>query len=623
MEAFDVIVVGGGHAGTEAALASARAGARTLMLTQNIETVGQMSCNPAIGGIGKSHLVKEIDALGGAMALAADRAGIHWRILNSRKGPAVQATRAQADRFLYKLAIREIVEAQSGLSIFQQSVVDLKFKGQKVDSVVTDNGLRIKTKSLVLTVGTFLGGVIHVGLDKQAGGRMGDAPSNLLAQKLRGLELGVGRLKTGTPPRIDGKTVNFDLLKEQPGELNRPTMSFLGKTGDHPRQVSCHIAYTNEKTHNLIKEGLDRSPLYTGKIDGVGPRYCPSIEDKIVRFSDKNQHQIFIEPEGLGTKELYPNGISTSLPYDVQLELVRSIQGFENAHITRPGYAIEYDFFEPRDLYPSLQTKKIEGLFFAGQINGTTGYEEAAAQGLIAGLNAARLCQDKEHWVPKRSEAYIGVLIDDLVTMGTKEPYRMFTSRAEYRLILRQDNADRRLTPKGRELGVIDEERWIKFSEKNDQIDELGKKIKKIFISPTDKKVNALLNKPLGREYSLFEVMKRPEISGTGLLKAVGLQNVSLSVAQQIEIDCKYEGYITRQEKEIEQNRSQHDQPIPLGFCFESIPGLSNEAKQKLALIKPKTLGQAGRIPGMTPAAVSLLMVYLKKGDGTKNAQFD
>ena len=423
--------------------------------------------------------------------------------------------------------------------------------------------------------------------------------------------------------RIDGKTVNFDLLKEQPGELNRPTMSFLGKTGDHPRQVSCHIAYTNEKTHNLIKEGLDRSPLYTGKIDGVGPRYCPSIEDKIVRFSDKNQHQIFIEPEVLGTKELYPNGISTSLPYDVQLELVRSIQGFENAHITRPGYAIEYDFFEPRDLYPSLQTKKIEGLFFAGQINGTTGYEEAAAQGLIAGLNAARLCQDKEHWVPKRSEAYIGVLIDDLVTMGTKEPYRMFTSRAEYRLILRQDNADRRLTPKGRELGVIDEERWIKFSEKNDQIDELGKKIKKIFISPTDKKVNALLNKPLGREYSLFEVMKRPEISGTGLLKAVGLQNVSLSVAQQIEIDCKYEGYITRQEKEIEQNRSQHDQPIPLGFCFESIPGLSNEAKQKLALIKPKTLGQAGRIPGMTPAAVSLLMVYLKKGDGTKNAQFD
>ena len=557
------------------------------------------------------------------MGTAADRAGIHWRILNSRKGPAVQATRAQADRALYKAAIREIVEAQVGLSIFQQSVVDIRFKGQKVDSVVTDNGLRIKTKSLVLTVGTFLGGVIHVGLDKQAGGRMGDAPSNLLAQKLRGLELGVGRLKTGTPPRIDGKTVNFDLLKEQPGELNRPTMSFLGKTGDHPRQVSCHIAYTNEKTHNLIKEGLDRSPLYTGKIDGVGPRYCPSIEDKIVRFSDKNQHQIFIEPEGLGTKELYPNGISTSLPYDVQLELVRSIQGLENAHITRPGYAIEYDFFEPRDLYPSLQTKKIEGLFFAGQINGTTGYEEAAAQGLIAGLNAARLCQDKEHWVPKRSEAYIGVLIDDLVTMGTKEPYRMFTSRAEYRLILRQDNADRRLTPKGRELGVIDEERWIKFSEKNDQIDELGKKIKKIFISPTDKKVNALLNKPLGREYSLFEVMKRPEISGTGLLKAVGLQNVSLSVAQQIEIDCKYEGYITRQEKEIEQNRSQHDQPIPLGFCFESIPGLSNEAKQKLALIKPKTLGQAGRIPGMTPAAVSLLMVYLKKGDGTKNAQFD
>ena len=623
MEAFDVIVVGGGHAGTEAALASARAGARTLMLTQNIETVGQMSCNPAIGGIGKSHLVKEIDALGGAMALAADRAGIHWRILNSRKGPAVQATRAQADSSLYKAAIREIVEAQPGLSIFQQSVVDLKFKGQKVDSVVTDNGLRIKTKSLVLTVGTFLSGVIHVGLDKQAGGRMGDAPSNLLAEKLRGLNFGVGRLKTGTPPRIDGKTVNFDLLEQQPGEPDRPTMSFLGKPKDHPRQVLCHIAHTNEKTHNLIRKGLDQSPLYTGKIDGVGPRYCPSIEDKIVRFSGKNQHQIFIEPEGLGTKELYPNGISTSLPYDVQLDLVRSIEGFENAHITRPGYAIEYDYFEPRDLYPNLQTKKIEGLFFAGQINGTTGYEEAAAQGLIAGLNAARLCQDKELWVPKRSEAYIGVLIDDLVTMGTKEPYRMFTSRAEYRLILRQDNADRRLTPKGRELGIIGEERWAKFSEKSDQIEELTNKIKKIFVAAEDKNVNAMLNKPLGREYSLFEVMKRPEIKGTGLFEAAGLKDISSSVAQQIEIDCKYEGYISRQEKEIEKNRSQFDQPIPSDFCFESIPGLSNEAKQKLTLIKPKNLGQAGRIPGMTPAAVSLLMVYLKKGDSVKNAQVD
>ena len=623
MEAFDVIVVGGGHAGTEAALASARAGAKTLMLTQNIETVGQMSCNPAIGGIGKSHLVKEIDALGGAMALAADRAGIHWRILNSRKGPAVQATRAQADRSLYKAAIREIVEAQSGLSIFQQSVVDFKFKGQKVDSVVTDNGLRIKTKSLVLTVGTFLGGVIHVGLEKQAGGRMGDAPSNLLAEKLRELEFGIGRLKTGTPPRIDGKTVNFNLLEEQPGEQNRPTMSFLGKPEDHPRQVLCYIAHTNEKTHNLIRKGLDRSPLYTGKIDGIGPRYCPSIEDKIVRFSDKSQHQIFIEPEGLGTRELYPNGISTSLPYDVQLELVRSIEGFNNAHITRPGYAIEYDYFEPRDLYPSLQTKKIGGLFFAGQINGTTGYEEAAAQGLIAGLNAARLCQDKELWVPKRSEAYLGVLIDDLVTMGTKEPYRMFTSRAEYRLTLRQDNADRRLTPKGRELGIIGEERWTKFSEKSDQIEQLAKKIKRIFISSEDKNVNAMLNKPLGREYSLFEVMKRPEIKGTGLLKAAGLKDISSSVAQQIEIDCKYEGYISRQEKEIEKNKTQFDQAIPTDFCFESIPGLSNEAKQKLALIKPKNLGQAGRIPGMTPAAVSLLMVYLKKGDSIRNMQVD
>ena len=623
MKAFDVIVVGGGHAGTEAALASARAGASTLLLTQNIETIGQMSCNPAIGGIGKSHLVKEIDALGGAIGIAADRAGIHWRILNSRKGPAVQATRAQADRALYKAAIREIVEAQAGLSIFQQSVVDLRFKGQKVDSVITDSGLRIKTKGLVLTVGTFLGGVIHVGLNKQTGGRMGDAPSNLLAQKLRDIEFGVDRLKTGTPPRIDGKTVNFGLLEEQPGESQRPTMSFLGKPEDHPRQVLCHIAHTNERTHDIIRKGLDRSPLFTGEIEGVGPRYCPSIEDKIKRFSDKNQHQIFIEPEGLGTQELYPNGISTSLPYDVQLDLVRSIKGFEAAHITRPGYAIEYDFFEPRNLYPSLQTKKIVGLFFAGQINGTTGYEEAAAQGLIAGLNAARLSQEKEPWVPKRSEAYVGVMIDDLVTMGTKEPYRMFTSRAEYRLILRQDNADRRLTPKGRELGIIDEKRWTKFCEKRDQIDEIRKKIKKIFISAEDKKVNAMLNKPLCREYSLLEIMKRPEIKGMALLEAAGLKMISSSVAEQIEIDCKYEGYISRQEKEVEKNKSHSDQPIPSDFCFDSIPGLSNEAKQKLALIKPKNLGQAGRIPGMTPAAVSLLMVYLKKGDSIQNVHAD
>ena len=623
MKAFDVIVVGGGHAGTEAALASARAGASTLLLTQNIETIGQMSCNPAIGGIGKSHLVKEIDALGGAMGIAADRAGIHWRILNSRKGPAVQATRAQADRVLYKAAIRKIVEAQVGLSIFQQSVVDIRFKGQRVDAVITDSGLRIKTKGLVLTVGTFLGGVIHVGLNKQTGGRMGEAPSNLLAQKLRDIEFGVDRLKTGTPPRVDGKTVNFGLLEEQPGESQRPTMSFLGKPEDHPQQVLCHIAHTNERTHDIIRKGLDRSPLFTGEIEGVGPRYCPSIEDKIKRFSDKNQHQIFIEPEGLGTQELYPNGISTSLPYDVQLDLVRSIKGFEAAHITRPGYAIEYDFFEPRNLYPSLQTKKIVGLFFAGQINGTTGYEEAAAQGLIAGLNAARLSQEKDAWVPKRSEAYVGVMIDDLVTMGTREPYRMFTSRAEYRLILRQDNADRRLTPKGRDLGIIDEKRWTKFCEKRDQIDEISKKIKKIFISAEDKKVNLMLNKPLGREYSLFEIMKRPEIKGMALLEAAGLKTISSSVAEQIEIDCKYEGYISRQEKEVEKNKSHSDQPIPSDFCFDSIPGLSNEAKQKLALIKPKNLGQAGRIPGMTPAAVSLLMVYLKKGDSIKNVQAD
>ena len=623
MKEFDVVVVGGGHAGTEAALASARAGATTLLLTQNIETIGQMSCNPAIGGIGKSHLVKEIDALGGAMGIAADRAGIHWRILNSRKGPAVQATRAQADRALYKGAIREIVENQIGLSIFQQSVVDLSFNGQKVDSVITDSGVRIKTKSLVLTVGTFLGGVIHVGLNKQTGGRMGDAPSNLLAQKLRDIEFGVDRLKTGTPPRVDGKTVNFGLLEEQPGESQRPTMSFLGKPEDHPQQVLCHIAHTNERTHDIIRKGLDRSPLFTGKIEGVGPRYCPSIEDKIQRFSDKNQHQIFLEPEGLGTQELYPNGISTSLPYDVQLDLIRSIKGFEDAHITRPGYAIEYDFFEPRNLYSSLETKQIGGLFFAGQINGTTGYEEAAAQGLIAGLNAARLSQEKEPWVPKRSEAYVGVMIDDLVTMGTKEPYRMFTSRAEYRLILRQDNADRRLTPKGQELGIIDEKRWTKFCEKRDQIDEIGKKIKKMSISAENKNVNAILKKPLSREYRLFEIMKRPEINGAALLKAAGLEKVSSGVAEQIEIDCKYEGYISRQKKEVEKNKSHSDQSIPSDFCFNSIPGLSNEAKQKLALIKPKNLGQAGRIPGMTPAAVSLLMVYLKKADNIQNVQAD
>ncbi len=618
MKEFEVIVIGGGHAGTEAALASARSGANTLLLTQNIETIGQMSCNPAIGGIGKSHLVKEVDALGGAMAKAADRAGIHWRILNSRKGPAVQATRAQADRAIYKAAIREIVEKQPRLSIFQQSVEDILFKGDKVEAVVTDMGLVLKARTLVLTVGTFLGGVMHVGLDKQRGGRMGDAASTPLAEKLRKMDFGVDRLKTGTPPRIDGKTVNYGVLEEQPGEESRPTMSFLSNPIDHPEQVSCFIAHTNERTHEIIKKGLDRSPLYTGKIEGVGPRYCPSIEDKIVRFSEKNHHQIFIEPEGLKTRELYPNGISTSLPYDVQVEMVKSIKGFENAHITRPGYAIEYDFFEPRNLESNLQTKKIKGLFFAGQINGTTGYEEAAAQGLIAGLNAARTSLGKEPWVPKRSEAYIGVLIDDLVTMGTKEPYRMFTSRAEYRLILRQDNADRRLTPKGRELGIVDDNRWLKFCRKQDAIEKVSGQIKKHFVSPGSPNIDSLLNKPLSREYSLFEILKRPEVEGKSLLESAGFEDLRADVVEQIEIDCKYEGYIKRQQKEVEKNRSQFDQPIPEEFDFVSIPGLSSEAKQKLIQIRPKDLGQAGRIPGLTPAAISLLLVYLKKRGNLK-----
>ena len=524
---FDVIVVGGGHAGTEAALASARAGAATLLLTQNIETLGQMSCNPAIGGIGKSHLVKEIDALGGAMAIAADHAGIHFRILNSRKGPAVRATRAQADRQLYRVAIRQILENQQGLSIFQQSVDDLHIENGRVTGVLTNMGLSFHAPTVVLTVGTFLGGLIHVGMDKQAGGRAGDAPSNALADRLRELPFTVDRLKTGTPPRIDGRSVDFSDLEEQPGDEPRPTMSYLSTLADHPRQVSCHITHTSEQTHDIIRGGLDRSPLYSGEIEGVGPRYCPSIEDKVVRFSDKNSHQIFIEPEGLGTHELYPNGISTSLPYDVQVNLVRSIKGFENAHITRPGYAIEYDYFEPRELEPSLQTRHVEGLYFAGQINGTTGYEEAAAQGLVAGLNAARQSQGKAPWCPKRSEAYIGVLIDDLITMGTREPYRMFTSRAEYRLILRQDNADRRLTETGRELGIVGEDRWNSFCEKRNQIDRLSDEMRVGFIQPGDAGVEALLRQTLSREYSLHDLAKRPEVKVSELLGAIGLREVT------------------------------------------------------------------------------------------------
>lgn len=618
---FDVIVVGGGHAGTEAALAAARCGSRTLLLTQNIETLGQMSCNPAIGGIGKSHLVREIDALGGAMALAADLAGIHFRVLNSRKGPAVRATRAQADRQLYRAAIRQILENQQGLSIFQQSVDDLEIVDGRVVGVVTNMGLVFKAPAVILTVGTFLGGLIHVGMDRQSGGRAGDAPSNALAAKLRELPFTVGRLKTGTPPRIDGKTVDYRDLEEQPGDSPRPVMSYLSSPDDHPGQVSCYITHTSEKTHDIIRGGLDRSPLYSGEIEGVGPRYCPSIEDKVVRFADKNSHQIFIEPEGLGTHELYPNGISTSLPYDVQLDLVHSIKGFENAHITRPGYAIEYDFFEPRELHPSLETRHVQGLYFAGQINGTTGYEEAAAQGLVAGINASRQVQGQPAWCPKRSEAYIGVLIDDLITLGTLEPYRMFTSRAEYRLILRQDNADRRLTEVGRHMGLVDDARWQRYSEKRDAVEALSHNITRQFVQAGNPAVEALLSKPLSREYSLSDLVKRPEINISDLLKAVHIEAPDPEVNEQVEIDVKYQGYIDRQTAEIERLKGQQELPLPDDLNYAAINGLSNEVIQKLNDVRPATLGQASRISGVTPAAVSLLLVYLKKLQKTRVRQ--
>lgn len=610
---FDVIIVGGGHAGTEAALAAARTGADTLLVTQNIETLGQMSCNPAIGGIGKSHLVKEIDALGGVMALAADRAGIHFRVLNGRKGPAVQATRAQADRQLYKAYVREVLERQENLRIFQQSVDDLIVKNESVMGVVTNMGLRFTSHAVVLTVGTFLGGIIHVGMKKQAGGRAGDVSSTRLASRLRELPFSVDRLKTGTPPRIDGTTVDYSGLEEQPGDDPRPVMSYLSTREDHPRQVSCFITHTNEQTHELIRDGLDRSPLYTGVIDGVGPRYCPSIEDKVVKFSDKSSHQIFIEPEGLSTTEIYPNGISTSLPFDVQQQLVRSIKGFENAHISRPGYAIEYDFFEPRDLKPSLETRHLAGLYFAGQINGTTGYEEAAAQGLIAGLNAARQARGEEYWCPKRNEAYIGVLIDDLITMGTREPYRMFTSRAEYRLILRQDNADRRLTEQGRELGLVNDERWRRFSEKREAIDRYSKQLEQTVVHPGDKPIEAMLGQPMSREYRLIELLKRPKVQVKVLMEVCELELSTPDVNEQIEIDCKYEGYISRQQEEIDRISAQQETRIPENMEYSSIQGLSNEVCQKLEIVRPVTIGQAGRISGVTPAAVSLLLVSLKK----------
>ena len=618
---FDVIVVGGGHAGTEAALAASRRGASTLLLTQNIETVGQMSCNPAIGGIGKSHLVKEIDALGGAMALAADAAGIHFRVLNARKGPAVRATRAQADRALYKGAIRAFVEQAPNLRLFQQPVDDLLIEKGGVKGVVTSGGLTFHAKTVILTVGTFLGGIMHVGMQQQPGGRAGDAPSNRLAEKLRALPFRVDRLKTGTPPRIDGKTVDFSALQRQPGDTPRPVMSMIGTPADHPTQVACHIAKTSELTHDIIRAGLSRSPLYSGVIEGVGPRYCPSIEDKVVRFADRPSHQIFIEPEGLGTSELYPNGISTSLPYDVQLDLVRSIDGFGEAHITRPGYAIEYDFFDPRDLKRSLETSFVDGLYFAGQINGTTGYEEAAAQGLIAGINAAASALDLESYTPDRSEAYIGVLIDDLITLGTREPYRMFTSRAEYRLVLRQDNADRRLTEKGRALGLISEQRWTQFQRKIALIDARTEAMHSHWIQSGDPSVESLLGQALTHEYSLADLVRRPGISLRDLAEAAELMWPETEVNEQVEIDLKYEGYIVRQREEIARMQQYVNQLIPVDIDYDVIGGLSNEVRQKLDDARPETIGQASRIAGVTPAAVSLLLVHIKKLGGVRHRQ--
>jgi tRNA uridine 5-carboxymethylaminomethyl modification enzyme len=616
---YDVIVIGGGHAGTEAALAAARMGCATLLLTHNVETLGQMSCNPAIGGIGKSHLVKEIDALGGAMALATDRAGIQFRILNSSKGPAVRATRAQADRVLYKAAIRYALENQPNLDIFQQAADDFIVVGDTVGGVITQTGIRFEAKTVVLTTGTFLGGTIHIGLESHRGGRAGDPPSIALANRLRELPLRVGRLKTGTPPRIDAKSVNFSVMQEQVGDTPLPVMSFMGSREMHPAQVSCWITNTNERTHDIIRNGLDRSPMYTGVIEGVGPRYCPSIEDKIHRFSDKSSHQIFIEPEGLSTHELYPNGISTSLPFDVQLELVRSIRGMENAHITRPGYAIEYDFFDPRDLRHTLETRVIRNLFFAGQINGTTGYEEAAAQGLLAGLNAALRAQEKDGWYPTRDEAYLGVLVDDLITLGTKEPYRMFTSRAEYRLMLREDNADQRLTEKGRELGLVDDARWDTYCQKMKAIASETLRLKSVWLhpgTPLASEFMALTGQELAHEYTLMELLKRPQVSYAHI-QAMGDAKVSTEIGEQIEINARYAGYIDRQAEEIQRLKRQQDTRLPTDLDYDLVRGLSNEVRQKLKSARPETLAHAARIPGVTPAAVSLLMVWLKKNGGT------
>jgi tRNA uridine 5-carboxymethylaminomethyl modification enzyme len=617
---YDVIVIGGGHAGTEAALAAARMGSETLLLTHNIETLGQMSCNPAIGGIGKSHLVKEIDALDGAMAKATDLSGIQFRILNSRKGPAVRATRAQADRILYKAAIREMIENQEQLDIFQQSVDDLLVEGDKVVGVVTNMGVRFKSHTVVLTTGTFLGGVIHIGMDNHSGGRAGDPPSIALAKRLREMPFRVGRLKTGTPPRIDARSVDFSVMAIQPGDTPTPVMSYMGNLAQHPKQISCYITRTNERTHDIIRSGFDRSPMYTGVIEGTGPRYCPSIEDKINRFADKDSHQIFVEPEGLTTNELYPNGISTSLPFDIQVDLVRSIEGFENAHITRPGYAIEYDYFNPQDLKHSLETKFVENLYFAGQINGTTGYEEAAAQGILAGINAALKVKGEPIWCPRRDEAYIGVLVDDLITLGTTEPYRMFTSRAEYRLLLREDNADLRLTTIGRSLGVVGDERWKAFSDKKVAIIAETKRLESTWVQPGSvggEIANKYLERPIKHEYSLIDLLRRPEININHINEITASMNpkhhVVSAVSEQIEIQTKYDGYISRQQDEIDKLKRNENTKLPVDFDYESISGLSNEIKQKLFDVRPETIAQASRIPGMTPAAVTLILVFLKK----------